>query len=138
MGEVRAPVVPTVPVGLGWVENYVPVLIRLEFHDLPTCSLNARQFNDFLESEELRLCKVPTTGHCQHSHVTIERERALVGVTRLGKHAAHVAAASRPRARRSAQRAQHLAQSHRKNRQKNICIQGGSWGVSMTEMSGRN
>jgi hypothetical protein len=42
------PVVPTVPVELGWVENYVPVLTSLEFNDLPTCSINARQFDAFL------------------------------------------------------------------------------------------
>jgi hypothetical protein len=42
------PVVPTVPVELGWVENYVPVLSRLKFNGLPTCSLNARQFNAFM------------------------------------------------------------------------------------------
>jgi hypothetical protein len=40
----RSPVVPTIPVKLGRVENYVPVLSSLEFSDLPTCSLNAQQF----------------------------------------------------------------------------------------------
>jgi hypothetical protein len=42
------PVVPTVPVKLGWVENYVPGLSRHQFNELPTCSINARQFNAFV------------------------------------------------------------------------------------------